>query len=247
MLGSNSPLCAGDTLFLTAADPITTLTYSWTGPNGFTSDEKDPFIPNVPLADSGLYSLTITYRNCNSSASEFVHIYPPVVLTDVSLDQEMPYGGYVQLYASGALYYVWSPSNGTLSDYNIYNPIASPEDSTTYSVIGMNEWGCRDTAYVTITIDYNVNTTVPSAFTPNGDGRNDIFRLVYPKFIKMLDFSIFDRWGKLVYHNTTDITQGWDGRYNGVDQDMGVYFYSIIVATPDGKMRTLKGDVTLLR
>ena len=246
-LGSNSPLCAGDTLFLTANDPIKTLIYSWTGPNGFTSDLQNPYIPNVQLSDSGVYSLTIKYLNCPSSASEIIKIYPPVVLTNVTESQEMPYGGYVQLNAAGALFYMWTPSDGTLSNPNIYNPTAAPQDSTTYVVIGMNEWGCRDSAKVIITINYNAYEFVPSAFTPNGDGKNDIFRIVNQKFVKLIDFSVFDRWGKLIYHNTYDAKQGWDGNYNGVAQDMGVYFYSIIVETPDGKIKSFKGDVTLIR
>jgi gliding motility-associated-like protein len=247
VLGSNSPVCAGKTLLLTSTDPVGDLTYSWTGPNGFTSNEQNPSIPNVTLTDSGYYSLTISHLNCISSATEHVIVYPPVVLTDVTESQVMPYGGNVQLFAAGALYYLWAPDNGTLSNPNIHNPIAAPQDSTTYIVTGMNEWGCRDSAYVTITISYDGYGAIPNAFTPNGDGKDDVFRMVNQQFVKLIDFSVFDRWGKLVYHNTYNAKEGWDGKYNGVPQDMGVYFYSIIIETPDGKNKTFKGDVTLIR
>ena len=246
-LGSNSPICSGDTLLLSANDPVPNLIYNWIGPNGFTSDQQNPRIPNVAMADSGEYTLTISHLNCLSGSSERIIIYPPVVLTDVTQNQEMPYGGYIQLNASGALLYIWSPNDGSISNPNIYNPVAAPTDSTTYTVIGMNTWGCRDSAHVTITINFNAYEFVPSAFTPNGDGKNDIFRIVNQKFVKLVDFSVFDRWGKMVYHNTYDAKAGWDGNYNGVAQDMGVYFYSITVVTPDGNTKYYKGDVTLIR
>lgn len=247
ILGSNSPLCAGATLLLTSSDPVSPLIYNWTGPNGYSSHEQNPTIPNVALSDSGTYTLTISHLNCESAASEHVSIYPPVILENVTPDQEMPYGGNVQLNASGADFYLWGPSDGTISNPNIYNPIASPTDSETYVVIGMNQWGCKDSAWVHITINYDAYDFVPSAFTPNGDGRNDVFRIINQRFVKLIDFSVFDRWGKLVYHNTYNAYEGWDGNYNGVPQDMGVYFYSITVETPDKKIKYFKGDVTLIR
>ncbi len=199
------------------------------------------------MADSGLYALTISHLNCISAASENIIVQPPVVLDSVTESQEIPFGGYVQLYATGALIYMWIPNDGSLNNPNIHNPIAAPQDSTTYTVIGMNTWGCRDSARVTITINFGAYGSVPNAFTPNGDGKNDVFKIINQKFVKLIDFSIYDRWGKRVYHNTYDSQQGWDGNYNGVPQDMGVYFYSIVIETPDGNTKYLKGDLTLIR
>jgi len=114
-------------------------------------------------------------------------------------------------------------------------------------VEGMNEWGCIDSAIVSLNVDDHINEYLPNAFTPNGDGRNDIFRMINAQYDKLVQFIIFNRWGQMVYDNSTDIGQGWDGTFNGVPQDMGTYYYNIIVSTPEGINKNFKGDITLIR
>ena len=86
----------------------------------------------------------------------------------------------------------------------------------------------------------------PTAFTPNGDGINEVFRIPPGSAFQLKEFSIFDRWGNKVFA-TSDITKGWDGTFKGTPQDPGVYHYIVRLAYPDGKVETYKGDVTLLR
>ena len=93
---------------------------------------------------------------------------------------------------------------------------------------------------------YRDSLLVPTAFTPNGDGRNDVFRVANLSFQKLIEFRVFNRWGQEVY-STTDNNGGWDGTWKGVAQDMGIYTYIIRVAFPDGTVSTYKGDVTLIR
>jgi gliding motility-associated-like protein len=247
VLGSNAPLCPGYTLHLTSTNPATPLTYRWVGPNGFTSNQQNADVPSVTEASEGVYSLTVSRVNCDATSSIEVIINPAAHLTDVTPDQAMPYGGFVQLNASGVLLYTWGPNNGSLSNPNIYNPKAAPDTATTYTVFGMNEFGCRDSAKVNITINYDAYGSVPSAFSPNGDGHNDIFRVINQKFVKIIDFSIYNRWGKRVYHNNYDPNAGWDGTFNGVPQDIGVYFYHIVIETPTRQVLDMKGDITLIR
>ncbi len=246
-LTSNSPLCSGKTLRFDATDAITDLTYEWTGPNGFTSDLRNPLIDAVTMADSGLYTLVIRHLNCPASASVNVIVYPPLTLTNVTASQVIPIGSSVTLSADGATFYLWSPFDGSLDNTNIKNPVATPMLTTTYMVQGMNEWGCADSAEVTITVDQIVNENMPNTFTPNGDGLNDIFKIENIKFDKLVEFSVFNRWGQMVYHNSSDATKGWDGTFNGQQCDMGVYNYSIILAEPTGKNKYFKGTVSLVR
>jgi gliding motility-associated-like protein len=173
-----------------------------------------------------------------------VHAKP--ILTDLTPDQSIKYGSSIQLNASGADYYFWMPNNGTLNDPNINAPIATPLDSTTYIVIGTDSAGCRDTATIAISIDYNADVFIPSAFTPNGDGKNDVFRIVNIKYQKLLGFSVFNRWGQLVFY-TTNPDQGWDGTFNGIPQNIGTYDYMIVLSLPDGTEKLYKGEVTLIR
>jgi len=99
----------------------------------------------------------------------------------------------------------------------------------------------------TVTLYFNAcNITVPTAFSPNGDGLNDIFRAIG----SLDDFSgyslsIYNRWGQRIYY-TTHIHDGWDGTYKGEKQDGGTYFY-MITYTLSGKKNMLKGDLMLVR
>jgi gliding motility-associated-like protein len=141
---------------------------------------------------------------------------------------------------------MWKPDNGSLNNPNVSNPIATPETTTLYTVYSYNFDGCLDSAYVNIIVGNNDTEFIPAGFTPNGDGVNDIFRVAHLKFDKLLDFSVYNRWGQQVF-NTQRIDHGWDGRFNGEPQDLGVYNYVIIVSHNDGQLKTYKGTVTLLR
>lgn len=111
--------------------------------------------------------------------------------------------------------------------------------------------GCTDTVCKTEII--SMPPTVPSGFTPNGDGINDIF-FVYGGPFKELDFRIYNNWGELIFQ-TTDATScmgghsctGWDGKRKDIDQPIGVYVYTVKGVTEDGEKHDLSGDVTLLR
>lgn len=225
----------------------TGVSYSWSPTTGLS----DPTIADPTFMTIGDYTYTVsaTVAPLGCTASDVVHILsnPPVILTNVTADVTIPYGASVQLNADSAWIYTWTPNNGTLSNPNINNPVATPTDSvTTYMVVGMSPYGCRDSAYVTVRVDQGVTEFIPEAFTPNGDGLNDKFRAYNLKYQKLVDFRIFNRWGKEVFHSI-DTREGWDGTLNGVPQDMGVYYYQIILAHPDGEQKSITGSVTLIR
>jgi len=205
------------------------------------------------VSGSFTYDVTVkTALGCTSHDSVTLNPEASINLSLTPGNTTIPYGSSLQLQASSTtpnpMYFTWIPDNGTLSNPNINDPIATPLDSvTTYTVYAMNQYGCKDSASITIDLDY-LGTCIPTAFTPNNDGLNDIFRICNGvKFEKLVDFRIFNRWGEVVYENTSDPNKGWDGTYKGVPQDMGVYNYLIIIAMPDGTNKIYKGDVTLIR
>jgi gliding motility-associated-like protein len=171
---------------------------------------------------------------------------PPPVITAITPDQTIDFGQSVQLEAHGAFIYTWKPDDGSLNNNNVNNPIATPTVTTTYIVLGYDKTGCMDSAKVTITVNTHDSDFVPTGFTPNGDGQNDVFKLNHLQFGKLVEFSIYNRWGQLVFH-TNDISKGWDGNFDGAPQDMGVYNYLIITAHTDGANKVHKGTVTLIR
>jgi gliding motility-associated-like protein len=96
-----------------------------------------------------------------------------------------------------------------------------------------------------VDIDYHDNLFIPTAFTPNGDGKNDIFRIGNLTFQKVQEFRILNRWGQEVFSATDN--RGWNGFFKGKPQDAATFYYLIRVAYPDGATKMFKGDVILVR
>ncbi len=249
VISSNQPLCVNQTLFLSGTDALPGGSYSWSGPNGFTSGIQNPTIIPATYADTGTYTLIYTLFNCQSlpATSDIVIVAAPS-LTNVTVSQTILLGSSVQLNADNALQYRWVPNDGTLSNPDINNPVAKPLVTTTYTVYGMSLYGCVDSAQVTISIDNGNSGGIPTAFTPNNDGRNDVFRPVGMQFRNIVEFRVYNRWGQQVFYSNS-MDHGWDGTFNGVPQETGDYFYQIIVAQPGAKAENIyyKGEVTLIR
>ena len=135
------------------------------------------------------------------------------------------------------------------------SPIASPDTTTTYIVTITDIDGCVD--YDTITIRV-VILEVPDAFTPDGDGINDLLYVynflgsrvdVKGDALESLNFKIFNRWGEVIFE-TTDINAGWDGKHQktGRDMEVGVYVWLLTAATADGEdVGPISGNVSLIR
>src|SRR5205085_10402324 len=116
-----------------------------------------------------------------------------------------------QLIATGALDFSWSPAT-TLTKPNTATPIARPLTTTKYVVSGTAASGCTnyDSVTVNVSLIENGNYLMPTAFTPNNDGKNDCYGVKYWGTIQEIDFSIYNRWGERIFHTNT-IGQCWDG------------------------------------
>jgi len=142
--------------------------------------------------------------------------------------------------------WAWDFGNGTSSSQQ--NPVVSFGSAGIYNVqltAGTDD-GCADDAKDTITIvDCFKQLFIPNAFTPNGDGRNDMLR-VYGNGIKQIRFMVFNQWGEKLFE-TTSLSDGWDGTQNGKPQPTGVYMYVCQVTMDDGRATIKKGAVNLIR
>jgi gliding motility-associated-like protein len=230
--------------------------YTWTGPIVNFLEGGDSLQPHFFTQTPGQYKYYIDISSadvptCVDRDSITIEVAPPVQIVIQPGNTVIPYGSSIQLDAirlsPDHLFYTWIPNDGSLNNPNVSNPIATPKDSTTYTVIGMNEWGCRDKAEVTIDVELDMTEYIPSAFTPNGDGLNDLFRIRGIKYQKIVDFKVYNRWGEIVYDFKTGDSQGWNGKFKGQDAEMGVYNYSIILAKPGRLDKIYKGNVTLIR
>jgi gliding motility-associated-like protein len=126
-----------------------------------------------------------------------------------------------------------------------------PADTTRgYTVVGLSAEGCLDTASFEVPVwpDSSLTISIPSAFTPNGDGRNDFFRPVIGGGITIRTFQVFDRWGRRVWAAAkNNAARGWDGSYDGRPVEMGTYYYNIELESYTGEVFVRNGSVTLLR
>ena len=182
---------------------------------------------------------------CYDTLNARIEVLPLPDVRILTEDTTVKYGKPFQILASGARLYNWTPVS-SLNNPNISYPIAQPTEDTRYVLGGISANGCRafDTLYVTI--DDRDNLFVPSAFSPNGDGKNDMFKITNLTFQKVMEFRVFNRWGQEIF-STSDNGRGWDGTWKGVDQNIGTYSYLIRVGSPDGSVETYRGEVTLIR
>ena len=155
--------------------------------------------------------------------------------------------GSATLTASGGTRYLWSPATN-LSSAIVYNPVATPQTTTIYKAKVTTSKGCVAEGSIelkVITDNVDGGYLLPSAFTPNFDGKNDCFGVKAWGQVSNLQFTIFDRWGHLLF-STTDPSRCWDGNYNGVAQSTGGYVFSISAVTVCGPVLR-KGTVVLIR
>jgi gliding motility-associated-like protein len=140
--------------------------------------------------------------------------------------------------------YEWDPGN-SLNNPTIADPVASPQYTTTYALTVLNVLGCSATAKELVVVFYGLH--MPTAFTPNGDGHNDIFMVPPSLHVTITQFKVFNRWGQMVF-STSDAGQGWDGTLNGRDQPVGAYTWEVEYFDPLlKKYMAQKGTVTLMR
>lgn len=222
--------------------------YQWT-PAANLRDDHSRVNKFAGLPSDYHYTLVATtpLAHCSGQNEMTIHVVPPFHFTSVTpADTIIDYGEKVQMDAEGnAIAWVWLPVD-YLDEPTLQKPTAQPTKSMQYMVMGMDKYGCRDTGFVNIQVKYQPNFFIPTAFTPNGDGKNDVFRIENVQFEKLLTFKIYNRLGQLVF-DTKNVINGWDGTFNGKPAAADTYFYVIEVVLPDGTHQTFKGDITLVR
>lgn len=149
--GSNSAICAGGTINLTA-NTVAGAVYGWTGPNSFTSAVQNPSIPSATALASGVYTLSITAGGCNAATGTVNVIVNALPTVNAGVDKSVCTGSSVTLAALGANTYTWSPATG-LSSATGNTVTANPTATTTYTVSGTDANGCVGTDMVLVTVN----------------------------------------------------------------------------------------------
>jgi gliding motility-associated-like protein len=205
---------------------------------------------------AGYHLIIATNANgCVDSLIQFVP-FPPPVIVDVVPDTvylELGASQQINVNVQNAINptYVWNTLQG-LSCNDCPNPIVSPFNDMIYTIRvydhshPLNSSECYGEATLYVMVEEHIKSYVPNAFTPaNTDGINDQL-MVYGEGIKKLHFTIYDRWGELLFEsNRQDI--GWDGSYKGKILGPGVYIYYVEAEYLDSKKEYYQGSVTLLK
>lgn len=203
----------------------------------------DPTATN-PLASptvTTVYQLTVSDGFCPSHITQVtVTPYSPPT-TDAGIDTTINEGSVYTLHGTGGTKYWWIP------DYNIKyrvtaNPDVWPITSTTYTLYLEDAHGCSNADTVRVNVINGNILFFYNAFTPNGDGDNDVFYIGNIEKYPDNNLKIYNRYGKTIY-SATSYLNDWDGKYLGDDVPTGVYFYIL----NDGIDKQYKGTVTILR
>jgi len=235
-------VCQGDKIKLWANGASN---YEWT-PTEFVIDEHSASPIAMPDSSMLFNVVGIDSNGCQNYASTFVKVIkqPNFFINDTSII----IGDTIILnnFADDIGQYSWSPSVGLSCD-TCPNPLVSPQNSTTYTLTITDTANCftlSKSISVDVMLKYSID--VPSAFTPNNDGINDIIRPDGWGIDELIYFKIYNRFGELIF-STNNLYEGWDGTYKGKPQPVETYRYSVAVKSYDGKIRTKQGTIKLIR
>ncbi|HEX7904085.1 MAG TPA: PKD domain-containing protein [Chitinophagaceae bacterium] len=225
------------------------ITFNWTPANYLNNPNLLNPIAMPPRTTPFVLSV-FDNRGCPKAGRDTVIVNVlPRIRPFAGRDTAVIIGQPLQFNAEGGETYLWSPPIG-LSSTTISNPIGLYDgsiDSIRYKVRVFNSVGCYDSAFVIVKVfKTNPYVFVPSAFTPNNDGRNDLIRPIAVGIQRINYFRIYNRWGQMVFSTSTN-GHGWDGRINGTLQSTNTFVWLVSAVDYLGKAYFQKGTVTLIR
>ena len=245
-IGQDTTICFGSRIKLSAL--VVGSVFTWSPTISLLNERT--LTPLAGPSDTTQYILLVSDTlGCPKTVIDTVQInvLPPID-ADAGKDTTLAPGQAHQLQASGGTQYFWTPATG-LSNVNIPNPIVTLDnsvDSVIYRVY-VADGPCVRSDLVTIRIsNLGPDIIVPSGFTPNGDGKNDLARPITPGIAQLKYFIIFNRLGETIY-TTSVIGEGWDGTYKGQNQAPGTYIYQAEGLDFRGNTIFRKGTIVLIR
>lgn len=220
--------------------------YQWIPSTGL--DNSAVSNPIVFLSETTTYIVTSSDGICFSSSDTVVVTVNQLPVVYAGDDVDLLYGSTYQLYGftNGATV-EWFPAD-FLSCTNCINPFVSHLNMPmSYILTATDSLGCRAESEVHISLTCSEDLVyVPNAFTPNGDNKNDMFKIRTYGLNSIKSFRVFNRWGEMVFQ-TYNLSEGWDGKWNGQYCAPGVFVYSFEGTCANGQDVMKKGNVTLIR
>lgn len=217
-VSNDTTVCVGSPLVLSvSAAASRSLSYSWD--NGATTASTS-IVANTTRA----FVVTVSDSNaCRTTRTINVTVPQFTAFINATPDSAIVLGQSVDLATNTGYTYQWSPSS-SLNSTTIFNPTATPEKTTIYCVTITDSFDCKDSACREVVM-LTPQIKLPTAFTPNDDAVNDLFRAVTDSKTQVVEMTIYNRWGEIVY--TAKDNLGWDGKRNGQAQPAEVYHCKI--------------------
>lgn len=208
----------------------------------------------------GTYNVYIRdSRGCEYISDDVVIDEPEAMIVDLGPDITIQAGEVAQLSADvqnafGALSYLWqsiTPDSLTCYDCPVTETQRPLFYSATFRLTVTDESGCEGEDIIRVLVDKEFPVMVPTGFTPNGDGANDLLLVHGRSGTRIFTFQVFDRWGEMVYDGSNfevnDPNSGWDGVFKGQVMNSGVFLWYVEAILPDGEKASFKGTTTLIR
>ncbi len=251
-VSAGDSICLGESTVLSVqnSNPQINFSYSWTPASSIEGPTNGTQVTVSPTASGYFYVTADDGNGCVVSDSIYVAVsnISDATISATASDSLVASGSSVTLTAHPSGYsYSWVPA-GSVSSPHSQQTTATVNETTTY-VVFISDGICSKSASVLVkSLEYVCEEPylfVPSGFSPNGDGENDVL-FVRGKIIKEMTFRVFDRWGEMVFEST-DPNIGWDGTFRGKMMDPDTYDYYLQVICIDDQESIIKGNVTLLR
>jgi gliding motility-associated-like protein len=243
-LGPDQTLCYGTTVALDAGNAGGVFSYLWQ--NNFTGQ-----VLNTSAIGRNEYKVKVFKDKCSLTDSLFVEILPQVVPLSQNTRIFCKENDATLSLAANAGFTAYAWSTGAMTQ----TTILAPPVAGNYTVTATNSNNCTGTGVLALLDECEPEIHVPTAFTPNNDGLNDVLQ-IFGVNVKTVEINIFNRWGQVVFSTKTSdglancTTCFWDGRHNDKDALAGTYTYSIKYTgeTNAGvKNKTTNGNVLLVR
>ena len=224
------------------------LHYLWTFGNGQTSSLRNP--PAQVYTQPGNYDITLSVSsdrcpNPVHTAKKTVVIDKPrigitypVAFAVINLPLDLQ----ARSFGSSVL---WNPVTN-LDNPASYTPVFKGTTEQLFTIDITTKTGCVTTDTQMVKLVKSIEIYVPNAFTPDGDGKNDVLRPVMFGIKKLNSFRVYNRWGQLFYQSS-DAGHGWDGLFRGNKQEMQTLVWVVEALGVDGNIYTRKGTSVLLR
>ena len=250
-VSSNSICTRGCVTFSANTTGSQPMNYQWVFPGG-TPPTSNLQNPQVCYGSKGSYSVGLVvinaYGSATVAAANYIQVADTPAVFNAGRDTTLNVGQTANLYANGTgTNYYWYPNtNNSIACPTCSNTVAQPTVTTKYYIEISNSPVCKRRDSVLVKVDFVCGDFfVPNAFSPNGDGLNDMVN-VHGFCIGTYNFQIFNRWGEKVFE-TTSKSESWDGTFRGRNMDTGVFVYKAEGVTIDGKAFSIKGNITLIR